>query len=372
MNFKFWNDVASRNFYWLLSGLILIATIFLVSKYQTEIFQVNDPVAYGKAYGESQYVLGDQAINKIDDGTLYIYAAEAYFKGEDPTTINFEHPPLGKYVYGLSLWLFNRVLVINILLYMIVLFLFAQLLKVLQFSPVFILVAVAYLALGSSLGNHLRMALLDTQILIWSLSFFLALFMKKESWQKYLILGLLLGGLISTKYFFPIAFVYISLLVIWAWLHKSVYKISLSLITSLVVYLGCYWQYFNHAHSIFEFVKFEWYRFRWWTGNRTIPKFIILQTIMFGKFPMWWETTKKFQTDGDWNISWPILFVTHLISLLKQKFSAQQIIILLYALGLLMIYLFGSAVYGRYLLQLIPFWIIIIGWALNNVSKKLS
>jgi len=362
----------ARYFNLVLTGLILITTIISVAKYRSEIFQLSDMALLGKAYGESQYVLGDQAINKIDDATLYTYAAGAYFKGEDPTTINFEHPPLGKYVFGLSLWLFGRVLVINIILFVLVQFLFAKLLKILNFAPMFILAAVGYFALGSSLSNHLRVALLDTQILIWSLGFFIALFIKRETWQKYLLLGLMLGGLISTKYFFPIAFLYAGLVLVWAGMHRSIFKVGLSLLISLGVYLASYWQYFNHSHSILEFVKFEWYRFRWWTGNRTIPKFIILQTILFGKFPMWWETTKKYQIDGDWNISWPILFLSHLAALIKQNFLPHQIVILIYSLGLLVIYLFGSAVYGRYLLQLIPFWIIIIGWAFKNVTKKSS
>jgi hypothetical protein len=86
---------------------------------------------------------------------------------------------------------------------------------------------------------------------------------------------------------------------------------------------------------------------------------------------MWWEKTLRYQTDGDWNVSWPILFIGHLAALFRQNLEPESLIIWTYSLGLLAIYLFGSAVYGRYLLQLIPFWLIIIGWAGRYVAKKL-
>jgi hypothetical protein len=199
------------------------------------------------------------------------------------------------------------------------LILFAGLLKQLKFSAGFTLFAIIYLALGSSLDKHLRVALLDNQILIWSLSFFLVLFHKNESWLKYVLVGLVLGGLISTKYFFPISLLYLSLLGVWAIYHKTWLKILLTVFVAGSTYLASYLAYFSQPHSLIEFVKFEWFRFRWWTGNRTIPKFILLQTILLGKFPMWWETGKKYQLDGDWNLSWPILFIGHLLASLKPK-----------------------------------------------------
>lgn len=120
--------------YYLVSVIILIGLLTLIEtvRHRDAIFAVTDKPAIGQAYGESQYVLGDKSLKKIDDGTLYIYAAEAYFKGDDPTTINFEHPPLGKYIFGLSLFLFNRVLVLNIGLFSIALALFATLLRQLK------------------------------------------------------------------------------------------------------------------------------------------------------------------------------------------------------------------------------------------------
>ena len=355
--------------------VIFFSTGFFTWYYRQEIFTVFDGNAIGQAYSQSQYVLGDQALQKIGDGSLYQYAAQAYFRGEDPTTINFEHPPLGKYVFGLSLWIFNRPLVVNIFLYAGCLTLFTFLLKRLKFSTNFILLTIIFIALGSGLAGHLRTALFDLQILFWSLSFFIALFIPQENWQKYGLIGLILGMLMATKYFFPIIFLFLGLLSIWAWWQHSWLKIIFSMGIAGLIYLLSYTSFFLHQHSLIDFAKFEWFRFRWWTGNRTIPRFIILQTLFLGKYQAWWESNRSFLPSGDWNFSWPIIFVgylTALFSFIRQQLTKEKIIIILYTVGLLSIYLFGSAVYGRYLLQLIPFWLIIIGWGWQNVKKNQS
>jgi predicted membrane-bound dolichyl-phosphate-mannose-protein mannosyltransferase len=363
------NKILTKNNF-LLSLLIVFATLFGVWRYGGEIFAPADRMAVSQAYSQSQYVLGEQAPAKIDDNTLYQYAADAYWRGEDPTTINFEHPPLGKYIFGLSLRLFDRVLVINVLFYVGCLALFARLAKQLKLSGSLTFLAVGYLALGSGLLGHLRTALFDLQILFWSLAFFNALFIPKETWQKHLLIGFVLGILIATKYFFPLLFLFLALWGLWAWRRHAIVKAVAGLLVTGLVYLASYAAFFLHQHSLLDFFRFEWFRFRWWTGDRTIPKLIILETLLRGKYHAWWLPNYQVLPSGDWNISWPLIFIFYLISLAKQKLNLQQAIIILYTLGLMAIYLFGSAVYGRYLLQLIPFWLIIIGWAWQNVQKN--
>lgn len=342
-------------------GTIIVLSLVYVLLNASQLFVPYDAEKIGTAYSQSQYVLGDNAIEKIDDGTVYQYAAQAYVQGEDPTTINFEHPPLAKYLYGVSWLLTGSMLPLNIVFFAGVLLLTAQLFN--QFSvPKWLQVlGLVYLAVFSSLDHHLTQYLLDLQTLFWSLAFFVVLFLKTESWKKYAGVGVVLGAFIATKYFFPIAFLYLGLLGIWALKKQSVLKAVLSVGIAGSIYLLSYAAYFISGHSPIDFIKFEWYRFKWWTGNRTIPKFIILDTLFTGSFPMWWSDAAQKMKDGDWNISWPIIFVAHLISLFFQKYSLEKVIIVLFSTGLFAIFMFGSAVYGRYLLQLIPFWLLLIG-----------
>lgn len=348
----------------ILATVIVFATVVAIIKHQDQLLAVTDISSVGSAYSQSQYVLGDKAVQKIDDGTLYQYAAHAYLQGDDPTTINFEHPPLGKYIYGVSLWLTQRVHVGNVLVYTVCLILFARLLTHFKLPLPFSLLALIHLALASSLDQHLSSVLLDLQTLFWSLLFFVVLLTARERPIKYFWVGVSLGGFIATKYFFPIVFLYTGLVLLWAWKKKNLPKVVITGITAISIYVASYALYFYHGHSLLDFVKFEWYRFRWWTGDRTIPQFIIMSTLFLGKFPMWWESGSTYMRDNHWNITWPLLFTAHLFSSVGVSKKLETLVIWLFSIGLLAIFLFGSAVYGRYLLQLMPFWWITIGLAL--------
>ncbi|MCC6711216.1 MAG: hypothetical protein IT416_02575 [Candidatus Pacebacteria bacterium] len=335
----------------------LLLTLILAIIYKDKIFTSFDQTSVADLYSQSQYILGDSAINKIDDATLYQYAGVAYLRGEDPTTINFEHPPLGKYFFGLSTVITGNPLIINLLFFYGILLLLVLLMNKFSVSTPLQYLFITYFAIFSSLKNHLFTSLLDLQTLFLSLLYFVLLFSNKESWAKYLAIGLTLGLFISTKYFFPIIFLYLLTLFIWSFKKKTLIKASVASLLMLVIYLLGYVVFFTN-HNLVDFIKFEWYRFKWWTGNRTIPKFIILNTLFTGQYPAWWEKSGTMMRDGDWNISWPVLFVSYLISLFKQKYDLKKTIVLIFSLALMIIFLFGSAVYGRYLLQLIPFWLI--------------
>src|SRR5476651_258491 len=66
-------------------------------------------------YSHSQYVFGDKDTVQASDETVYAYASQDYLHGNDPTQINFEHPPLGKYLFSLSEVIFHNIYIINLL-----------------------------------------------------------------------------------------------------------------------------------------------------------------------------------------------------------------------------------------------------------------
>ncbi|MFH1959362.1 MAG: hypothetical protein ABIJ22_03490 [Patescibacteria group bacterium] len=125
------------------------------------------------------------------------------------------------------------------------------------------------------------------------------------------------------------------------------------------IYLAQYTMFFVHDHSLVDLIKFEKYRFAWWTGDRTMPKFLIFQNLFTGQYPAWWEDNLMMK-NKEWNISIPLIFITYLISFfLGEKKNIIKIILFLYSLTVLVLYGLGSAVYLRYLTQIMPFWITI-------------
>jgi hypothetical protein len=83
----------------------------------------------------------------IGDNLIYALAGWKYVHGVSPDQFNYEHPPLAKYIIGLSEVLFNNENVIGVLLGVTLLFVVYQLAKALLRDPIFALLPVYALSL---------------------------------------------------------------------------------------------------------------------------------------------------------------------------------------------------------------------------------
>lgn len=189
---------------------------------------------------------------------------------------------------------------------------------------------------------------------------FYFLFKKSASEKsRYLIIGIILGLLSGVKYPFPFILLPTSLVILVSFFQKKVKYLIYPLLIMPTIYLAQYTMFFVHDHSLVDLIKFEKYRFAWWTGDRTMPKFLIFQNLFTGQYPAWWEDNLMMK-NKEWNISIPLIFITYLISFfLGEKKNIIKIILFLYSLTVLVLYGLGSAVYLRYLTQIMPFWITI-------------
>lgn len=342
----------------------LLTTLLVFFRYQAQFTELTDMDIYAEKYAHSQYVLGEGSPQKIDDASLYIYAGFAYARGEDPTTINFEHPPLTKYLLGLSYRLFHNSVVLNLPLFFISLLCVFYLTKTITQNYWLGLVGMVIVGNLQILQEHVSQALMDFPQLTLTLLFFSVLFSKLKF--KYLITGLILGGLLAIKYQIPMIFLYLFILLVWAVIEKKLKDWLLALPIMFGVYLLNYLVYFMNGHNLIDFIKFEWFRFRWFTGDRTMPKFLIWQTLFTGSFKAWWAA-ETYLKEPSWSIFWPMSFITHLFSLaFWQKFDQKILTLVFYATATLIVFSVGSAAYARYLLQLLPFWIIISIWFIQK------
>jgi hypothetical protein len=310
----------------------------------------------GHKYSISQYIMGDASPEPIKDSTLYTYAASRYVAGEDPTKINFEHPPLGKYILGISWKLFHNMTVINFCFYIGSLWLFWNLTKIIIKNFKFRLLGLGLLGSISLIPHYTFQSMLDILLLFSTLLFFNGLFLVKNKNWRVLITGLALGSYMSIKYFFPSIFLFGLILLIVSYKEKNIIFLIKTLTLALGTYLLSYARYFWLNPNPIDFIKFEWFRFRWWTGERTIPKFLLIDTIFTGKFKGWWaENQYEFATS--WSKLWPISFLGWLLSffILSKKFEAK--ILALFSATMFLLYIFGSASNERYLIQLLPFWV---------------
>lgn len=353
-----------------LTILVIVMMSWCFLKFTSAFTTPTNTRALGESYANSQYVMGEGSPRKIDDATLYAYAGTAYAKGEDPTTINFEHPPLAKYLFGFSYLLFGNVNVLSLVIYAGTLIAVYHLALKIFKQENWALAAVALTGTLTIFQEHASQTLLDLPMLMALLGFFNSLFSTNKNrfwWQ-----GIWLGAFGSIKYGFPSLYLLLLILGFWHYREKTWRQLPITLFTALGIYLLNYVVFFFYHPNPIEFLKFEWYRFRWWTGARTIPKFLIFDTLFTGTFKGWWAADVK-ETAASWSLLWPALFLAQLFSALFMTRQSKIVAVLFfYAQALLLLYAFGSAAYARYLLQLLPLWIILSLWLVKKTNEAIQ
>lgn len=314
---------------------------------------------YEAKYSTSQYVLGEASPQKISDSELYVYAGYAYWQGEDPTTINFEHPPLAKYVYGLVYQLFGNPYWLNIPLFFGILFVFYKLSSLITKNELLRIVGLLLVGTLSLIQVHLRYVLLDLPLLFGYLLFFYGLLADFKLSKKSILIGIGLGISLTVKYPIPLAMLLFGFLAINTIKTK---KWRVGLLSSLIavgIYFLSYLQFFLHDHNLIDWIAFEKYRLNWFLGKTDAPKFLIFHTLFTGSFRTWWNN-EALETTRHWSILWPISFIMAIFGFVLSMLKRNYIIFVLLGFSFmqLMIYALGAAASDRFFITLLPFWVL--------------
>lgn len=150
----------------ILITLILFFTTFKLSLFLwiNKIYYLEkfDPIYYSTLYSHSQYVLGPLSKYGIGDDGLYAYSGYYYlFQKGDVSNVNFEHPPLGKYLIGLSELIFKNENTINILYFGILLLLTYKISLLLKHNKLLGVFSVLLLSSDKLFMDNLLRSLLD-------------------------------------------------------------------------------------------------------------------------------------------------------------------------------------------------------------------
>lgn len=350
-------------------ALLLIASV--VWQYHQHFISTIDIQEHAAAYSQSQYVLGEKSLAKIDDSTLYTYASFAYWQGEDPTTINFEHPPLAKYYYGLFIMLFGNPFWGSVLVFLGVLLMLDKIAAAVGMSTKARLLLVLLVGTLSLLRVHTRYTLLDLPQLFGTLLIFLsAITIEKKPTIKYtILLGAGLAIVAGAKYWFPWLPLMLGFIGFEAVRTKQLKPYLVATAIGGGVYLLTYLAYFLNGHTVADFVAFEWFRFKWFSGKTDVPKFLVFQTLFTGQFQAWWAAD-TFEKTQHWSILWPVSFLSALWigwkSVLQKNY--WMVVLIGYSLLLLSIFAIGAAASDRFFIQLLPFWMLALA---HQVDKLL-
>jgi predicted membrane-bound dolichyl-phosphate-mannose-protein mannosyltransferase len=321
-------------------------------------------------------VKGEAADTPISDGEIYRFASYAYVTGTLPTQVNFEHPPLAKYVFGLSYLIFDNFKVFNLAVFALILYYTYQLSRRVCSSNIWQIMPTVIVASLSIFHFHVASNLLDLYASLGVLFFFNYWISEKNRLSDFTAAGLGLGVLLASKYSFtmlPILFIP-ALLFNYPWKKRVLIKLIIVLLIAGFVYLGSYISFFLAGNGLVDWLKFEVYRFHWFTGERPILKPAIMTTLLGGYFYAPWTDEQIFYKVDHWSILWPTSFLLQFLSIkLKQvaklRVSATACLLLFNLLYLGML-VYSSSANARYLVVLLPIQIILAVKGLKNIVEK--
>lgn len=349
-----------KKFVFIFCLLIFVVQFFQIIYFQRSLFTEKYDAEYWKdRYEHSQYQLPlSQRI--IGDEGLFAYSGYRLINGDNPFSINVDKPPVAKYLFGLSILLFQNPL------YVVMLFGFATLV-------VFYFIARHFLKNNSSAFFATTILFLDPlffsqfwvtaldliQLFFLLLNILLLINIKNvRGWNVAIILesGLSLGFFAEVKP--PIIFPVIFVLETAFLLHKGLKKEYLFFLIGL--FLGIilpYLKFIFLGNGIIEILKIHKFMASIYLQSQLEAHVgAVWQALLIGKFPN--IVTGALINVSEWWILWPILTLSGIVMAIFSFFTKTIPILhkgfAIFLLVSLFVFTFIPS-YPRYLVLVLPF-----------------
>ncbi len=360
--------------------------VFFVIVQNKELYtQRFDPKRFENKYNNSQWVIPESK-NIISDEDLYTYAGYRYLNGINPILVSPEVPPLGKYIIGGSIQIFQNQRVTSLLSALLSLVLVAYIVYM-PTKSFFIMSLAVFLTSIQTLfiDQIIHAPQLDIFQLLFLLLFIISflIFQKRKNIIFLLASGIAMGYFFSTKFFLINFVIFNGTLILFYILRKTIFRESLFQlillnITSLIVYLFSYMVYFIQGGNLRSFLGVQkWIFFFYQSSKIDITKLFgnYISLILLNRWRFWTEGYPIIQYHY-WSILWPIIFFLGLFSgyklwKLQKKRPSDLVIFLISFLIIYNIFLFITPIYPRYLLLLfIPLNILTAVYIGKIIEKK--
>lgn len=341
--------------------------LFRVYQYRDNYLLRFDAEYWKQRYLNSQWVVPNSRQSIGDDG-LYAHAGWEYIHGSDPSLLNAETPPFGKYMIGLSEVIFGNQNIFALLSGLLVLAGLFILNKIIFKDTILALIPVMLLSSDVLFFSQLRAPFLDTLYL--GLLIFTFIFVLKE---KFLLANIFLGLMAATKSSASIFLLVPALVIAYLFYmkdYRQIKKFLFLLPVSVLVFLLTYTRYFLLGHSFREFLGLQKWIFTFYeTGAKGNPG-AAWQILLSGKWPTWWGQVEQV---SEWNILWPlslIAVVYYLFQVLPKRRFYKSTLLGFWIIAYL-IFLSFIPVWPRYLLLILPFMYILAVWVLSKALPRL-
>lgn len=345
-------------------AIIIRLAIFIVVN-QDFFTRKFDLTYISDTYSKSQYVLGPASKNGIGDDGLYTFAGYYYlFQKGDVSAVNFEHPPLGKYLIGLSLLIFKNENIINIIYFVILLITTYRLGQILLKDRLLSLISAGILAADPLFLDNLIRSLLDLPFTLFSTLavYFFILGLQKP---KYNYLSMLFWGAAFSTRFFPFMVIIFCFLLAVTFFYKRK-NLRIFLFSSLlipIIYLTSHISFFVYHPSFIEFLRHKKWMLSWFAGSKKIVGNIWIN-IFTGYY---FDTTDKLVRNNLWFLAVPMTVTLALLQFKKLVLKNIGMLIIYWTCLLYLIYLtFLTDGVAKFLMPIYPLLCILAAANLNT------
>lgn len=301
--------------------------------------------------------------NSIGDDGLYTYAGWEYLTGHDPTLLNAEIPPLGKYVIGLSILIFGNQNIFALVSGLFVLGAFFALNKIVFQDSFLAFLPVYLLSFDPLFYTQLQSTYLD----LFYLSFLLLtfIFFLKE---RFIIAAIFLGCMIATKTSIVTFLLVVATQMLYLFYMKHKVKIIpyiFSLVISMGIFLLTYAVFFVHGNSLQKFLGVQKWIYNFYVTGAKGDPLAPIQMIFTGQWSTWWG---QLQYVSEWNILWPLSFIasSYYLYYVFSKRKRYQSVLFGIWIVIYFVFLTFIPIWPRYLLVTLPFMYNLAIWVLSK------
>ncbi len=354
--------------------IIFVIQIFQVLYFNRFNFSEKYDVSYWKdrfEHSQWQLPLSKRIIG--DDG-IFSYVGYRLVQGDDPSKNNPETAPVGKYLIGISIALFNNPIYYSLFFGLLSLVTFFFIAKKLLKDITLAIFVTTILLLDPLFFTQFWKSWVDIAQLFFLLLNVLFLILlnerKNNRFLFSLISGLSLGLFLQTKLpiLFPLIYILESIIFLKNKLLKEYSFYFFGIIFGTIL---PYFQYFILGHSLLDFIKLEKYILSFYTKSQLSTNFgSILGVLLFGKFQSLNQT--GFVKILEWWIFWPLSFVVSVFTFLKLSKEKNNFVLKGIGVFIILSLVIFSIIpsYPRYLLLVIPFIYLFLGYFVKKYIKN--
>lgn len=363
--------------------VILIRPIKILNEQKEKFFSSGYQKQYEalkNSYDTSQYVQ-KKTPQIIPDEIFESFAAGAFLRGLNPILIVHDHPPLGRYILALSIVLFDNVsTLIPIILFFSGLGVFLIGRLVLKNTILALIPLGIFINEPLFLNKLYYFPLLEPiqlPFIIFAIYFFIKSIDAKKYLWWFLMVGIMLGFVISIRFFILGLVEYASMmfyLCIKYRFNRKVISFFFIIPIMLFILLLSYTRTFQSGYSLLSVIGIQKYIF-FYHKSKFIELFSFWDLFFFNRWHTWWGN-KAIISDTHWIIVWPVTYFVTLLSVfaaLRKKiiFYDPEIVLTLW------IFVYSSMLSAgyistRYFMPLTPFLYILTVSFLKRIIKRLK